>query len=148
MGNEESKSWLFQNVLFLDPNAPPFISQEEYERRQRARETGEDVYGAVNGNRGAHGENDKRGVKRFTPGQTKLRTRAFRVLVDVGGRSSEFQLKCSNDPMAFILMDRQSRPLRTIPTGEGEKSATYVGGWLQRGARLEVPPLSKFLAHW
>lgn len=122
MGNEESKTWVFQNVLFLDPNAPPFISQAEHERRQTARETGEDVYEGVHGKAGAGDGTDKRGVKRFTPGQTKLRTRVFRVLVDVGGRSSEFQLKCSNDPMAFVLMDRQSRPLRSIPTGQSEVS--------------------------
>lgn len=112
MGNEESKTWVFQNVLFLDPNAPPFISQEEYERRQRAKESGGD------GGDGGDGGEGKRGVKRFTPSQARLRTKVFKVLVDVGGRSSEFQLQCSNNPMAFVLMDRQSRPLRSIPTGK------------------------------
>lgn len=111
MGNEESKTWVFENVLFLDPNAPPFISQEEFERRkQQATGEGQDVYAGLNGG-------DKRGVKRFVPAQTKLRTRTFRVMVDVGGRSSEFQLKCNNDPMTFVLMDKQSKPLRSIPTG-------------------------------
>lgn len=115
MGNEESKTWAIQNVLFLDPNAPPFISQEEYERRQKG---GTDDYYRGRG-RGTPGEEDEvRGVKRFTPGQAKLRTRTFKVLVDVGGRSCEFQLKCSNDPMAFVLMDRDSKPLRTVPTSE------------------------------
>lgn len=110
MGNDESKQWVLENMLFLDPNAPPFISQEEYERRlaeeARRRNEGFNPYSEVDG---------KKHVKRTTPAETQLRTRSFRVLVDVNGRRSEFLLKCINDPLAFVLCDRSGRELRRLP---------------------------------
>lgn len=112
MGNEESKTWVFENILFLDPNAPPFISQEEYERRLAERSSKANQafnpYGELEG---------RKAVKRTTPAQTKLRTRSFRVLVDISGRRSEFLLKCMNDPLAFVLCDRTGRELRSLPAG-------------------------------
>lgn len=107
MGNEAAKTWVFEHVLFLDPNAPPFVSQEEYARRRRAQEGGEE---AAEEAKLGH----RRTVKRTAPQEIRLRTRKFPVRLDIAGRTADFDLECINDPVAMILKDRHGRELRRL----------------------------------
>jgi hypothetical protein len=109
MGNNLTTDWWFENVLFLDPNLPPFTSETSTHS----------IYGSGRNRvytQGETGQNSKvNAVRRTAPIQPYLRTRVFKVLVDVDGHSSQFLIKCLNEPLVFVLCDLLGDEKRRIP---------------------------------
>eukprot|EP00921_Rhytidocystis_pertsovi_P004082 GHVQ01007055.1.p2 GENE.GHVQ01007055.1~~GHVQ01007055.1.p2 ORF type:complete len:249 (+),score=42.38 GHVQ01007055.1:309-1055(+) len=99
--NDESRRWVYDNILFLNPD------------EERKEETQEQVQERMLRCM------DKSRVKRFTPSHAKLRNRFFSISFDLQGRRKEFVLKLVNDPdCAVILCDKGGEELKVIPTSK------------------------------
>eukprot|EP01071_Lankesteria_metandrocarpae_P003286 Lankesteria_metandrocarpae@DN2869_c0_g1_i1.p1 len=107
MGNSQQKTWLMDNVLFLD------------EASLNEATTVSNYYGGGSSKGGArqhgHGADRRRGARRYIPSQAMLRNLSFNITLELNGKDVGFILKCCNDPLALIFCDSSGKALREVP---------------------------------